>query len=69
MNNTNSKYQLKNIRGKGLLLAFDLPDNKGSEVVDSCLKEGLLLNSPKPATIRLNFKVCFTMDKKSNPSR
>lgn len=53
LNEIKSKYELKNIRGRGLLLAFDLPDNKGSEVVDSCLKEGLLLNSPKPATIRL----------------
>jgi len=47
------KYELKNIRGKGLLLAFDLPEDNGKELVDKCLNEGLILNSPKPSTIRL----------------
>ncbi|MCB2292698.1 acetylornithine/succinylornithine family transaminase [Clostridium algoriphilum] len=47
------KYKLKNIRGKGLLLAFDLPQDNGKEIVDKCLDEGLILNSPKPSTIRL----------------
>lgn len=46
-------YSLKNIRGKGLLIAFDLPSEKGSQVVNECLKKGLLLNAPKPSTIRL----------------
>ena len=48
-----SKYNLINIRGKGLLIAFDLPVEKGSEVVSQCQKKGLLLNSPRPAYIRL----------------
>jgi acetylornithine/N-succinyldiaminopimelate aminotransferase len=30
-----------------------LPADKGSEVVGACLKNGLLVNSPQPATIRL----------------
>ncbi len=47
------KYNLKNIRGKGLLIAFDLPYEIGNEIVLECLKEGLILNSPKPSTIRL----------------
>ena len=47
------KFQLSNIRGKGLLLAFDLPVAKGSEVAAECLKAGLLVNSPQPAMIRL----------------
>lgn len=47
------KYKLKNIRGKGLLLAFDLPVDNGKQVVDRCLDNGLILNSPKPSTIRL----------------
>ncbi|MCX7921489.1 MAG: acetylornithine/succinylornithine family transaminase [Clostridia bacterium] len=46
-------YNLKNIRGKGLLIGFDLPEDKGKEVVKECLEEGLLINSPRPATIRL----------------
>ncbi len=47
------KYQLTNIRGKGLLIAFDLPDARGSELVARCRGEGLLLNSPHSQTIRL----------------
>lgn len=46
-------YGLKNIRGKGLLLAFDLPSEKGSEIIDGCLKEGLIINAPRPSVIRL----------------
>lgn len=48
-----SKYKLKNIRGKGLLIAFDLPTENGSKIVSECLKEGLLINSPRPSIIRL----------------
>lgn len=47
------KYPLRNIRGRGLLIAFDLPDASGEKVVSACLDEGLILNSPRPATIRL----------------
>ncbi|WP_411683173.1 aspartate aminotransferase family protein [Clostridium thailandense] len=53
LNVIKSKYELKNIRGKGLLLAFDLPEDKGEEIVHKCLHKGLLLNSPRPSTIRL----------------
>lgn len=53
LNEIKNIYGLKNIRGKGLLLAFDLPQNKGKEIVDKCLEEGLLLNSPRPSIIRL----------------
>jgi len=48
-----SKLKLTNIRGKGLLIAFDLPVEKGSEVVSECKNRGLLINSPRPAYIRL----------------
>ncbi len=48
-----SRFRLTNIRGRGLLIAFDLPADKGSEVVGACLNNGLLVNSPQPATIRL----------------
>jgi len=47
------KWDLRNIRGLGLLIAFDLPEEKGSEVVAKCLQSGLLINSPRPSTIRL----------------
>lgn len=53
LNEIKDRYGLKNIRGKGLLLAFDLPESKGKEIAEKCLEEGLLLNSPRPSTIRL----------------
>ncbi len=48
-----SKYPLGNIRGKGLLIAFDLPDPIADRIVSECLQDGLIVNSPKPSTIRL----------------
>lgn len=53
LNAIKDKFGLKNMRGMGLLIAFDLPMEKGSEVVSECLKNGLLINSPQPAVIRL----------------
>lgn len=53
LNEIKDKYKLNNIRGKGLLLAFDIPENNGSEIVKECLNEGLLINSPRPSIIRL----------------
>lgn len=47
------KYGLLDIRGKGLLVAFDLPAEYANGVVAECLKNGLIINSTKPATIRL----------------
>lgn len=47
------EYEISNIRGKGLLIAFDLLKTRGSDLVASCLKEGVLLNSPKEESIRL----------------
>lgn len=45
--------EIHNIRGKGLLLAFDLRQTPGKEVVKSCLEDGLIINSPKEKSIRL----------------
>lgn len=53
LNEIKSKYGLKNIRGKGLLIGFDIPKDKGSEIVEECLKQKLLINSPRPSIIRL----------------
>lgn len=53
LNRIADKYGLSRIRGMGLLLAFDLPTDKGAELVSECLNEGLLINSPHPRTIRL----------------
>ncbi len=43
----------RNIRGSGLLQAFDLPEARGQELVAAAMREGLLLNSPRPSSIRL----------------
>lgn len=40
------------IRGEGLLLAFDSTRREGSEIVADCLKDGLLVNSPRPKAVR-----------------
>ncbi|MCC5465398.1 aspartate aminotransferase family protein [Pelosinus baikalensis] len=53
LNKLKTEFNLKDIRGKGLLIAFDLPTAKGSEIAFECFKEGLIINSPQPSTIRL----------------
>lgn len=47
------KLGIHNIRGKGLLIAFDLKENDSGELVARCLQNGLIINAPGPATIRL----------------
>lgn len=48
-----AEYPITDIRGKGLMLAFEVPDGYAPILVDLCLEEGLLINSSKPTTIRL----------------
>jgi acetylornithine/N-succinyldiaminopimelate aminotransferase len=43
---------LTDVRGKGLLVAIDLPKEKGAEVVAQCFEAGLLINAPRPTTLR-----------------
>ena len=47
------KYEIENIRGKGLLIAFDLMKTKGNVFVNTCRQHNLLINSPKENSIRL----------------
>lgn len=46
-------FEIENIRGKGLLIAFDLAETRGPDLVDKCLNDKLLINSPKEKSIRL----------------
>ncbi|MBD2867648.1 aspartate aminotransferase family protein [Paenibacillus arenilitoris] len=46
-------HPITNIRGKGLLLAFDVPEGAAAALSAICLREGLLVNAPGPSTIRL----------------
>jgi len=43
---------LGEVRGQGLLVALELGKPVGSKVVDEALKRGLLVNSPRPASLR-----------------
>ena len=47
-------YPITSIRGKGLLLAFDLPHGDAARLVSLCLEDGLIINAPNAATIRLS---------------
>lgn len=51
--NISAKYRLSNIRGRGLLQAFNLPADDGAELAEICFEKGLIINSPKPNVIRL----------------
>ena len=43
---------LGEVRGQGLLVALELGKPVGAAVVDEALKHGLLINSPRPASLR-----------------
>mgnify|MGYP001545794870 FL=1 len=47
------QLRIEKVRGKGLLIAFDLRDMDGPALVSSCLEQGLIINAPGPKTIRL----------------
>ncbi|MDB5563459.1 MAG: acetylornithine transaminase [Tardiphaga sp.] len=47
-----ARHGLGSVRGQGLLLALDLKRPIGAAVVACALEEGLLLNAPRPDTLR-----------------
>ncbi len=46
------EFGFTDLRGKGLLVAVDLPEEKGPQVVAECFEQGLLINAPGPSTLR-----------------
>ena len=46
------KHGLGEVRGDGLLQALELGSDIGAALVEQARVEGLLLNSPRPATLR-----------------
>jgi acetylornithine/N-succinyldiaminopimelate aminotransferase len=46
------KHKLGGVRGKGLLLALDLKRNVGSAVAAKAMEKGLLINAPRPDSLR-----------------
>lgn len=53
LNGLSRKYPIKDIRGKGLLLAFDTDGENAARIVDMAFELGLILNSPGPSSIRI----------------
>jgi acetylornithine/N-succinyldiaminopimelate aminotransferase len=47
-----SKHELGEVRGRGLLLALDLRAPVGSAIVEKARDKGVLLNSPRPDSLR-----------------
>jgi acetylornithine/N-succinyldiaminopimelate aminotransferase len=47
-----AEFQLGEVRGQGLLVAMELGKPAGARVVDEGLRLGLLLNSPRPSSLR-----------------
>jgi len=47
-----AKHALGEVRGRGLLVALDLGRDVGAKIVEAAREAGLLLNSPRPATLR-----------------
>jgi acetylornithine/N-succinyldiaminopimelate aminotransferase len=52
LTNLSAELNLGELRGRGLLLALELQNEIGSRVVDTARDRGLLLNSPRPTTLR-----------------
>ena len=46
------KHGLGGVRGKGLLLALDLKHNIGPAVAAKAMEKGLLINAPRPDSLR-----------------
>lgn len=57
-----SQYGFGEVRGKGLLLALDLKQESGKKIADSAMEKGLLLNSPRPDTLRFMPALTITRD-------
>ncbi|MET0679361.1 MAG: aminotransferase class III-fold pyridoxal phosphate-dependent enzyme, partial [Burkholderiales bacterium] len=47
-----ARHLLGEVRGRGLLVALDLGRDLGPKVVDAAREAGLLLNSPRPGSLR-----------------
>lgn len=43
---------VRDVRGMGLLIGFELADNRSAALMQECEKNGLLVNSVRPNTIR-----------------
>lgn len=46
-------FPISNIRGKGLMIGFDVPEGIAQTVVDDCRDRGLLINAPSTSSLRM----------------
>ncbi|MEK3881907.1 acetylornithine/succinylornithine family transaminase [Paenibacillus sp. PL2-23] len=46
-------YPITDVRGKGLLIAFDVPEGMAPKLASACMERGLLINATRASTIRL----------------
>jgi acetylornithine/N-succinyldiaminopimelate aminotransferase len=56
------RFSLGEVRGQGLLLALDLGRPDGAKIVEAALGKRLLINSPRPATLRFMPALNVTRD-------
>jgi acetylornithine/N-succinyldiaminopimelate aminotransferase len=56
------RHQCGEVRGKGLLLALDLGRDIGGEIVSQAFARGLLINSPRPNSLRFMPALNVTTD-------
>ncbi len=52
LNEISVKFDLGEVRGKGMLQALNTGDNNASEIVKKVMENGLILNAPRPDTLR-----------------
>lgn len=57
-----TKHGFGKVRGQGLLLALDLGQPLGGRIVEKAFQDGLLINSPRPDTLRLMPALNVTQD-------
>jgi acetylornithine/N-succinyldiaminopimelate aminotransferase len=57
-----ARHGLGEVRGRGLLLALDLKHAIGASIVAQALGEGVLLNAPRPDTLRFMPALNVTRD-------
>lgn len=57
-----SEFGLKELRGRGMLLALSLGRNTAAEIAAKAFDRGLLLNAPQPDSVRLVPSLLVSMD-------
>ncbi len=62
LNELAKNYSITNIRGYGLLIAFDVSQDNAAEISNNCFNQGLLINACKPHSLRLMPPLIVTKD-------